>query len=179
MRNEKLHLSQVLAISVFLLLCVVALAGTIKTKTVTYNFWAKETTIANKAGVITLKGEAKIRKNGDYLNADQIIMYKDVKTDEIIKMEAVGNVDMSEEGKKSTCKKAIFYESEDRIELEGSEDAPAVVDDGKSKLVAPAITYFRKEDRIEAKAEKGTVSGQITIEEKESEKQEEPDQEKK
>ncbi len=163
----------------FISLCFAVLAETIKTKTVTYNFSAKETTIANKTGIITLKGKAEVIKNGDHLNADQITIYKDVQTGEIIKMEAVGNVDMSEEGKKSTCKKVIFYESEDRIEFEGSEESPAVVDDGKNKLVAPNITYFRKEDRLEAKAEKGTVTGQVIIEEKETEAQGEPAQEKK
>lgn len=153
----------------FMFLCFVALAGTIKTKTVTYNFSAKETTIANKTGIIILKGEAKVLKNGDHLNADEITIYKDVETGEIIKMEAVGNVDMNEEGKKSTCKKVTFYESEDRIEFEGTEEAPAVVDDGKNKLVAPNIIYYRKDDRLEAKAEKGVVTGQVIIEEKEAE----------
>jgi len=156
-----------IAIVIFMLLCVFAFGDTANTKKVTYVFSAKESSIANKSGIVTLKGEAKVRKNGDYINADQIIIYKDVKTGEIIKMEAIGNVDMDEGGKKSTCKKATFFETEERIEMEGTEDAPAMVDDGKNKLMAPVIIYFRKEDRLEAKAEKGLVNGQIIIEEKE------------
>lgn len=151
-------------------LCPNALSAP-ETSTVVYNYSAKETSFDRKSGITILKGEAKIRNNGDYLNADQITMYKDVKTGELVKIEAVGNVDMSEKGMKATCKHAIFFETEERIELEGADDAPAIVDDGKNRMEAPAITYFRKEDRIEAR---GKVSGHVTVEsrEKESEKTE-------
>jgi lipopolysaccharide export system protein LptA len=84
----------------------------------------------------------------------------------LTKIEAVGNVDMKEKDMTATCERAVFYETEERIELEGSEDSPAVVDDGKNRMEAPAITYFRREDRLEASR---GVSGHVTIEAKEGE----------
>lgn len=147
--------------------CFAAVTKAESANAIVYHYSAKEATSNRKAGITVLKGEAKIRhSNGDYLNADQITMYKDVKTGELIKIEAVGNVDMKEKDMTAVCEHAIFYEAEERIELESSGDSPAVVDDGKNRMEAPSITYFRKEDRLEAK---GNVSGHVTIEGKESE----------
>lgn len=143
---------------------------------VVYNYSAKEIISNRKTGVTTLKGDVKVTKvttndsikNGqkkeegsDYLNADQVVVYKNVETGELIKIEAEGKVSMKEGDMVATCSHAIIYEAEERIEMDGS---PATVDDGKNKIEAPAITYFRKEDRLEAK---GEVRGHITIEEKE------------
>lgn len=140
------------------------------------HYSAKDASSDRKSGVTILKGDAKIRRgDGDYLNSDQITMYKDVETGELIKIEAVGNVDMKEKDMTGTCERAIFYEKDDRIELEGSEDSPAVVDDGNNRMEALAITYFRKEDRLDAS---GNVSGHVTIEEKEGEATEEEVEEK-
>jgi len=146
---------------------IVGAAEEASVNTIVYDYSAKEATFDRKSGVTVLKGDAKIRRSsGDYLNSDQITMYKDVETGELTKIEAVGNVDMKEKDMTATCKRAVFYEVEERIELEGSEDSPAVVDDGKNRMEAPAITYFRKDDRLEAS---GNVSGHVTIEEKEGE----------
>jgi lipopolysaccharide export system protein LptA len=145
-----------------LLLCF-AISAASETKTVIYDFSADKTTVGRKDGITLMEGNAKIkvRDSEDYLNADTIKIYRDVETNELIKMEATGNVDMNQQGMKATCQKAIFYEKEDRIEMEGTEENPAVVEDGENKMVAPAITYYRAEDRIEAS---GNVTGQVTIE---------------
>jgi len=145
------------------------------TNSSTYRFSAKEMASDRKAGVTIFKGDAKIikidetsKKSGDesdHVYADQISVYRDAETNEIIKIEAIGNVNMREGDLLSTCAHAIMYESEDRIEMDGS---PAIVDDGKNKIEAPSITFYRKENRLEAK---GNVSGYITIEEKEEKAQ--------
>jgi lipopolysaccharide transport protein LptA len=154
----------IVAIAV-LTFCLSALAEKEATRTVFYDYSADNMNSDRKTGVTILEGDAKlkVRDSEDYLNADKVTIYRDVESDELIKMEAVGNVDMNQKGMKATCHRAIFYETEDRIELEGTEDSLAVVDDGKNKMEAPNITYFRKEDRIEAK---GKVSGHVMIKEK-------------
>ncbi len=162
---------------VTLTLCFSALAETEATKTVFYDYSADNMNSDRKNGVTILEGNAKlkVRDSEDYLNADKVTIYRDVDTNELVKMEAVGNVDMSQKGMKATCHRAVFYETEDRIELEGTEDSLAVVDDGKNKMEAPNITYFRKEDRIEAK---GKVSGHVMIKEKPGETEEKEAEEK-
>ena len=161
--------------SIGIFLCLTALtasvagdAGAPVANTIVYDYSAKEATFDRKGGVTVLKGDAKIRRSsGDYLNSDEITMYKDIETGELIRIEAVGNVDMKEKDMKATSERAVFYETEERIELEGSEDSPAVVDDGKNRMEARTIIYFRKEDRLEASG--GNVSGHVTIEGKEGE----------
>lgn len=155
--------------------CFTALAASEATKIVFYDYSAKKMSVDRKTGVTVFEGNAKldVRDSEDYLKADKITIYRDVKTDELIKMDAVGNVDMNEKGMKATCEHAIFYEKEKRIELEGSKDSLAVVDDGRNKMEAPAITYFREVDRLEAR---GNVSGHVMIETKESETQKEAEE---
>ena len=162
MRNVKIYLLTILLTLCFVIISVWS-AGT-KTE---YRFSGKEMIYDKKTGITILKGNAKVIKNStdpnsanDHIYADQINVYKDVKTDELIKMEATGNVDMKEGDLLATCAHAILYEAEDRIEMEGS---PAKVDDGKNKIEAPSIIYYRTDQRLEAK---GEVSGIITIEEK-------------
>jgi lipopolysaccharide export system protein LptA len=165
LRNIGILILTAIAVSI---LCFTVWAASEKTKTVIYDYSADETSVNRKTGITVLKGNAKIktRDSEDYLNADQITIYRDIETNELIKMESVGNVDMNQAGMKATCEQAILYEAEDRIELEGSEDSLAVVDDGNNRMEAPAITLFRKEDRIEAR---GKVTGYVTIEAKEDE----------
>jgi len=154
------------------MLCLTVWAASEETKTVIYDYTANETSVARKTGITILKGDAKVkvRDSEDYLNADQITIYRDLDSNELVKMESVGNVDMNQQGMKATCQKAIFFEKENRVELEGSEDALAVVDDGKNRMEALAITLFREEDRIEARGdEKTKVTGHVTISEKEDE----------
>lgn len=169
MRNLQIDLPRdinILPVVVIVVFCFTLLMEAEAADTVVYRYSAKKTTFDRKSGVTILKGDAKIRSNGNHLDADEITMYKDVETGELVKIDAVGNVNLKEGDMAATCEHAIFYETEERIELEGTEDSPAVVDDGKNRMEAPAITYFRKEDRIEAR---GNVSGHVTIAAKEGE----------
>ena len=143
------------------------------TKTVVYDIDAKMVDFDRKSGVTVFEGDAKLKvlDSEDYLNADKITVYKDVETDEVIKIVSVGNVDMNQSGMKATCERSIFYEKEDRVEMEGSEEKLAVVDfDGDNRIEAPVITYYRKEDRISAS---GGVKARVTLEAKEGEVTEE------
>ena len=121
MRNRKIDLFRgigvlLAAAMAVLLLCSTVSAASEATNTVFYDYCAKNMNFDRKAGVTIFEGDArvKVRDSDDYLNADKITIYRDVKTGELIKMEAVGNVDMNQEGMKSTCERAIFYETEAR-----------------------------------------------------------------
>ena len=164
---------------VALLFCYIALADSEESEKLIYVYKAEEMTLNRKTGETLLKGNAKldVLDKEDYLYADQVTIYRDLDTNEVIKMDAVGNVDMNQAGMKATCQHAIFYEQEDRMEFEGTKDSPAVVDEGngKSRIEAPIIIYYRKEDRIEAKQ---GVKGQVSITVKKSETAEEKAEEK-
>ncbi|HGJ66719.1 TPA: hypothetical protein ENS27_15260 [bacterium] len=152
---------------------VISLAEDAK-KLVTYNYSAKRVISGNKSGVTILKGDAKFikidpdsKENGDYVYADQITIYRDPETKKTTRMEAMGKVKMKEGDMVATCERAVLrYEPEDIIEMEGS---PAIVDQGDNKIEAPIIKYYRNDDRLEAEAGEGNVTGRITVEEKEAE----------
>ncbi len=117
----------------------------------THEYSADKMTYDKKSGVTVLEGNAKFRRSDDdYLYADQITMYRDVDTDEIIKLESVGNVERKEKTMTATCEHSIFYEKENRIEFKGSIDKPAIVDSGDNRMEAPFIIYYREEERISA-----------------------------
>lgn len=154
-----------------LLLCSTVLMASEASNTIVYTYWGKKGSFNRKTGVSVLEGDAKFRRSdGDYLNADKITIHRDVETNELIRIEAVGNVDMKEKDMKATCERAVFYEIEERIEMEGSEDSPAIVDEGENRMEASSIKYFRKEDLIVAE---DNVTGQLKIEAKEGETVEE------
>jgi lipopolysaccharide export system protein LptA len=152
-----------------LVLSVFGQAETTK-KLVTYEYSAKRVISGNKTGVTILKGDAKFTKTDPEANAkdyhvyaDQITIYKDIETKKTTRMEALGNVKMKDGDMLVNCARAVMkYEPDEVIEMEGS---PAVVDDGENKIEAPLIKYFRKEDRLEAEATEGVVTGHITVEE--------------
>ena len=158
MRNRQIDLFHgvkiLFVVMVIWSLCSICLAADDGSKVVDYEYSGDTTTVDRKAGITTLKGNAKfLRSDGDYINADEIIRYEDVKPGnkrEVIKIVSIGNVEMKEKGMTATCQHATLYEKEDRLELKGSVDKPAVVNDGGNRMEAPFIIYFRIEDRIYA-----------------------------
>ena len=161
---------------------VISAFGATNSNVVNYKYSAKRVVFDKKTGVTILKGDAKITKTdaesgaqSDYINADQITLYtkhnEETGKDELTKMESMGNVKMKQGDMTVTCARAVMvYEPEEVIDMEGSKDALAVADDGKNRIEAPLIRYFRKDDRLEAEAAEGNVTGQITIEERKTEK---------
>ena len=155
MRNRQINLFRVMSIAfaaaAIWSLCSICLAADEAGKTLTYKYSGDVINANRKSGVTILDGHAWFRRSdGDYLNADKITVYKDVETNEIVRIEAVGNVVMKEEDMEATCDHAIFYEAEDRVELKGTIDAPAVVKPGEDMMEAPFIMYFRTENRVHA-----------------------------
>ena len=154
-----------------------------------YDYSAKSMTVDKKLGMTILRGNVKAIKldaqkkdTGEYVNADQITLYnkRDESTgkltNKVTKMEATGNVKMKQGEMTVTCINAVLvYEPEEVINMEGTKESPAIADDGKNRIEAPRIKYFRKDDRLEAD---GDVTGQITIEEKKSEESKDTNKEK-
>lgn len=156
MRNRRINLFCIIGI-LFLIVsiwgfCFTCLAASEKDETpISESYSADKLTYTKNPDVTVLEGHAKLhRSGGDYMYADQITIYKDTKTKEVIKIVAVGNVDMKEKDMAATCNHAIFYEKEDRIEFKGTANKSAVVDTGNNRMEAPFITYFRKDGRVEA-----------------------------
>ena len=147
--NLLLSIITIAAASAILLFNIPAKAET--GRTVQYEYSADKTNFGKKTGITVLDGNAKfIRGDGDYLYAEMITIYRDPKTNELVKIESVGNVDMKEKDMTAKCNHSIFYEQEERIELKGAAGAPAVVNDGKNMMEAPFIIYYRADERIVA-----------------------------
>jgi len=153
-----------------------------------YDYNAKSMTIDKKLGITILKGNVKAikldaqkKETGEYVNADQITIYNEIDdtgkmTNKVIKIEAMGNVKMKQGDMAVTCLRAVMvYKPEEVIDMEGSKESPAIADDGKNRIEAPRIKYYREDDRLEAD---GDVTGQITIEEKKSEENKDTNKEK-
>lgn len=176
MRKKGIIFIYFLIIMCFAVLSV--FSATESTKRVRYDYSAKRVISDNKTGVTILKGDAKFTKistepnaNSDYIYGDQITIYKDTQTNKTTRMEAMGNVKIKEGDMTVTCTRAVMkYEPEEVIEMEGS---PAVVDEKENKIEAPFIKYYRNDDRLEAESTEGYVTGNITIEEKESQEKKE------
>ncbi|MGB9595156.1 MAG: LptA/OstA family protein [Candidatus Poribacteria bacterium] len=170
-------------------LTVISVFSATEENMVYYNYSAKSMILNKKEGYTVLKGNVKATKldaqkkeTGEYVNSDQLTIYfkRDEKTgeltDEVIRTEAMGNVKMKQGEMTITCLRAVMiYEPEEVINMEGSKESPAIADDGKNRIEAPTIKYFRKDDRLEAE---GDVTGQITIKEKKSEENKEESKEK-
>jgi len=171
---KKHHIISFYLIAIFIL-CFIALSVLGSTgkvgKRVRYDHSEKRLISDGKTGVTILKGDVKLNKidpetgaKGDYIYADQVTIYKNTETEELTRIEAMGNVKMKEGDMLVTCARAVMkYEPEEVIEMEGS---PAIVDDKENRIEAPLIKYYRKDDRLEAEATEGYVTGNITIEEK-------------
>ena len=156
MRNRRINLFCGMGVLFVMMalwgLCFTWPASSETNKTVKHEYSADKMTYGKKSGVTVLEGHAKLRRSDDdYLHADQITMYEEVKPDnkrELVKIVAVGNVDMKEKDMTAICEHAIFYEREERIEFKGSVDKPAIVGSSNNRMEAPFIIYFREEERI-------------------------------
>ncbi len=181
---RKIYITSVLVFC----LAVIGVISATEENIVYYSYSARSMTINKKEGFTVLKGNVKAIKldaqkkdTGEFVNSDQLTIYfkKDEKTgeltEEVIRTEAMGNVKMKQGDMTVTCLRAVMvYEPEEVINMEGSKESPAIADDGKNRIEAPIIKYFRKDDRLEAE---GDVTGQITIKEKKSEENKEENKE--
>ena len=86
-----------------------------------------------ETGLTTLTGSVRIRQTNGFLNADKVILHRDLDTGEYKKTVAVGNVEMRDKDIFATCEHAIIDHVEDVVEL--SED----------------VVVLQNEDRLEAK----------------------------
>jgi lipopolysaccharide export system protein LptA len=181
-------MKKIIYITFALMLCFItinifgATSDTTSNNIVYYKYNGKSMVFAKKTGITVLKGNAKfikldaqLKETGDYVNADTITLYTkhndSTGKDELTKMEAVGNVKMKQGDMAVTCANAVLvYEPEEVINMEGTKESPAIADDGKNRIEAPIIRYYRKDDRLEAD---GDVTGQITVEEKKTEENKE------
>jgi lipopolysaccharide export system protein LptA len=182
-------MKKIIYITFTLMLCfiVISVFSATNQNTVYYKYNAKSMVVAKKTGMTVLKGDARfikldaqLKEMGDYVNADTITLYTkrndSTGKDELTKMEATGNVKMKQGDMAVTCINAVLvYEPEEVINMEGTKESPAIADDGKNRIEAPRIKYFRKDDRLEAD---GDVTGQIIIEEKKSEESKDTNKEK-
>ena len=86
-----------------------------------------------ETGLTTLTGSVRIQQTNGFLNADKVILHRDLDTGEYKKTVAVGNVEMRDKDIFATCEHAIIDHVEDIVEL--SED----------------VVVLQNEDRLEAK----------------------------
>jgi lipopolysaccharide export system protein LptA len=89
------------------------------------------------------------------LYADMLVVYYDNETKRLKEIVATGNVKIVQLDRRASCKKAIFYQDENKIVLEGD----SVIRQGDNVIRGERVIYFIDEERSYVEGGKG---GRVT-----------------
>ena len=98
---------------------------------------AKHFISEQRTGKQIAEGNVKINRPNGFLNGDKVTIYKDVKTDELIRTIAEGNVELRDEDIFATCEHATLNDASGTVDLRGS----VVVIQDKDRLETKHFTY--------------------------------------
>ncbi len=99
---------------------------------------------ADKLGdKVTFNGDVILKKEGMTLYSDSMVIFYDVPSKGINKIDALGNVVVRKEGRVALSNKASYYSREEKIVLTG--DARIIEND--NQLGGERITLFMRDDR--------------------------------
>jgi len=138
--------------------------------------YAEKFTQDERKGITILEKNVRIFRQEGYMFADQVTIYRDVETDEVIKTVAEGNVHMKDNEILADCDHAIFNELDDTIELTGS----VVVTQNEDRIEAEYIKYNRTTgERIGKGSSEKPIKFRVKIKTKETESNESESEQKK
>lgn len=123
-----------------------------------------------KEGQTILIGNVKINRVDGFLNADKVIIHKDVETGETTKTVAEGHVELREAGIFATCDHAILNHVTDIIELRDN----VVVLQEEDRLEADFFTFNR---RTGQRTGKGNIKFRVRIKPKKQSPSEQTEEE--
>jgi len=92
---------------------------------------------------VTFTGKVTLKKEGMTLTSDVMIVYYDVGSKDIRKVEAHGNVVVRKEGRVALSNNALYSSREETIVLTGN----ASIIENENKLGGEKITLFMADDR--------------------------------
>jgi len=92
---------------------------------------------------VTFTGKVTLKKEGMTLTSDIMIVYYDVGSKDIRKVEAYGNVEVRKDGRVALSNNALYSRREETIVLTGN----ASIIENENKLGGEKITLFMTDDR--------------------------------
>jgi lipopolysaccharide export system protein LptA len=92
---------------------------------------------------VTFTGKVTLKKEGMTLTSDVMIVYYDVGSKDIRKVEAHGNVVVRREGRVALSNNALYSSREETIVLTGN----ASISENENKIGGEKITLFMADDR--------------------------------
>lgn len=104
-----------------------------------------------KQSIITFKGNVVAKQEEITLYTDMLIVLYDPDTKKIREVQAKGNVKIVQLQRRATCQKAIFYQQENKVILEGD----VVIREDDNVVRGERVTYYLDEERSIVEAGKG------------------------
>lgn len=98
----------------------------------------------NKNQWVHFIGNVTATRAGVVIHSDRLEVYRNPKTGRIDRIEAIGRVDISREGKYATADKAIYYDAEEKIVLLGNPKAW----ENDNIIVGHKMNFFLKTDQL-------------------------------
>ncbi len=146
-------LKRLLALLVFIPFFLVASAGAAQTFS---GLQADQPVEVTSARLEVFQAERKtvfsgdvVATQGDFvLNAKKLTVFFNADQSQVERMEAVGQVKITQQGRIATADKAIFKQPEQVLELQGN----AQLQQGENRIVGDEITVYLKENRSVVKS---------------------------
>jgi lipopolysaccharide export system protein LptA len=108
-----------------------------------------------KQNRVTFKGNVIAKQEDATLYANMVIVHYDLEMKKLKEIVATGNVRIVQLDRRATCQKATFYQSENKIVLEGE----AVIREGDNVVRGEKVVYLVDEERSYVEGGKG---GRVT-----------------
>lgn len=117
-----------------------------------------------KKNTFTFKGNVVAKQEDVTLYCNALTVYYDGETKKIKEIVASGNVKIVQQDRRATSQKAIFYQDESKVVLEGD----AVIRQGENVIRGERVVHFIDEERSYVEPPKGgRVTTRITPSQKE------------
>jgi lipopolysaccharide export system protein LptA len=104
-----------------------------------------------KQNMVTFKGNVVAKQEDITLYANMIVVYYHPETKKLKEISAAGNVRIVQLDRRATGQKAIFYQDENKVVLEGD----AVLREGENVIRGERVTYYADEERSVVEPGKG------------------------
>ena len=119
---------------------------------------------SQKQNTFTFKGNVVARQENTTLYANLMVVYYDPETKQLKEIVVTGNVKIVQLERRATSQKAVFYQNENRVVLEGD----AILREGENVIRGERVIYYLDDERSIVEGGKGSrVSTTITPSKKE------------
>jgi lipopolysaccharide export system protein LptA len=119
---------------------------------------------SQKQNTFTFKGNVIARQENTTLYANLMVVYYDPETKQVKEIVVTGNVKIVQLERRATSQKAVFYQNENKVVLEGD----AIVREGENVIRGERVIYYLDDERSIVEGGKGNrVSTTITPSKKE------------